>query len=208
MDIKMTKTDAEYYLIGISEFVLRQTAESQFTHFNGDWEELRQMVTKVLIENTMKLIEGYRKGVILVPVAPDRFYTYTDFPMFVGMKMSCEWAKTSGREYEPAKLQVKILEPKIKCNYVDIVLYKRDVLEEDGDSVTGAEYDVISINGRLKKEPHPMDPMTIVGNWLHLKGGTEMKGKTEKDVLNMLCESIMFKNGMKKQWKRISKQLS
>ena len=36
-----------------------------------------------------------------------------------------------------------------------------------------------------------MGPLTIVRNWKHLPGGTEMKGKTPEEVLEMLCESIL-----------------
>ena len=199
--------------IGVSEFVKRQTKDSQFTHYEGSWNDLANR-TKEEFEKG-NYTEGYRDGVILVHMDNSYgvnssevglFYTYTDFPMFDGMKLDAQWAKTPGREHEPSKLQVKILEPKIKCNYVDIVLYRKDVLEEDGDPVTGCDWDVVSINGRLKKEPHPMDALTIVRNWLHLKGGTEMKGATTESVLDMLCETILFKNGMKKQWKKIKNQ--
>ena len=50
--------------------------------------------------------------------------------------------------------------------------------------------------GRLKKTPKPMSAITIIRNWLHLKGGTEMKGATPESVLNMLCETILYKNGI------------
>ena len=193
---------AEAKLIGISEFVKRQTKDSQFTHFDGTWYELEKLLTDLWkADDFIEVKDGYREGVKLVSVNPNRFFTYTDFPMFEGMKMDCKWAKVPGREHEPAKLQVQILEPKIKCRYVDIVIYRKDVLEEDGDAVTGADWDVVSINGRLKREPHPMDPMTIVRNWKHLPGGTEMKGATIESVLEMLCESIMYKNGFRVKMK-------
>jgi len=182
---------------GISKFVKRQTKESQFTHFNGTWYELEELLNNLYkVDDFIDVKPGYREGVKLVSVNPHQFFTYTDFPMFEGMKIDCSWAKVPGREHEPAKLQVRILEPKIKCNYVDIVLYKREVLEEDGDDVTGADWDVVSINGRLKKTPKPMSAITIIRNWLHLKGGTEMKGATPESVLNMLCETILYKNGI------------
>jgi len=186
--------------IGVSEFVKRQTEDSQFTHFNGTWEELEDLLINLLkTDDFINVQNGYRDGVKLISVNPHRFFTYTDYPMFEGMKMDCSWAKVPGREHESAKLQVQILEPKIKCRYVDIVLYRKDVLEEDKDPVTGAEWDIVSINGRLKKDPKPMDPITIVRNWKHLPGGTEMKGATAEDVLEKLCESIMYKNGFRKK---------
>jgi hypothetical protein len=192
------RLDEKKKLVGISEFVKRQTKESQFTNFDGTWEELEQLLNHWWrSDDIISFKQGYRDGVTIISVNPNRFYTYTDFPMFEGMKMSCEWAKIPGREHESAKLQTKILEPKNVCKFVDIILYRKDVLEEDGDSVTGAMCDVVSINGRLTEEPKPMDPMTIVRNWKHLPGGTEMKDITTEDVLEQLCQSIMYKNGIK-----------
>ena len=186
-------------LVGVSKFVKRQQPKSTFTHYSKSWEEL----VKKVVEQMGKGIYdyGYRDGVILVRMTQmdaSDFLTFDAYPMFEGMKMDAQWAKVPGREHEPAKLQIEILEPKIRCNYVDIVLYRKDVLEEDKDEVTGADWDIISINGRLAKNPAPIDPMTLVRNWLHLKGGTEMKGTTESEMLTMLCDSILYKNGLKK----------
>lgn len=185
--------------IQTSEFVKkRHTVESEFTHFVGSWEDLEKIVTIELDKNNIE--QGYRDGVIIIPLKGDiaqRFKTHTDFPMFEGMKLSAQYRKITGRESEPSQVCVKIEEPKLKCKYVDIVLYRADVLEEDNDRSSNAEWEIVSINGRLQKEPHCMDPLTIVRNWKHLPGGTEMKGATEKDVLEMLCDSILEKNNLK-----------
>jgi len=185
--------------VGVSDFVKRQTRESVFTHYEGSWEDLVKLTTAQL--GPCNFTQGYRDGVILVHMLKDEahwFYTFDAYPMFEGMKLDAQWGRTPGREHEPAKLQMRILEPKIQCNYVDIVLYRKDVLEEDKDDVTGADWDIISINGRLAKNPPPIDPMTLVRNWLHLKGGTAMKGTTSEEMLIMLCDSILYKNGLKK----------
>jgi len=185
--------------VGVSEFVKRQTQDSVFTNYHCSWSDLANRTVEAFEEGNYT--EGYREGVVLVHMPKWEvgfFYTYDAYPMFEGMKLDAQWAKIPGREHEPARLQVKILEPKIKCNYVDIVLYRKDVLEEDGDGVTGADWDIVSINGRLKKDPPPIDPLTLVRNWLHLKGGTEMKGTTPEQMLTKLCDSILYKNGLKK----------
>ena len=186
-------------VIGVSEFVKRQSEASTFTHYKGSWSDLANRTAEaVRAGNTTP---GYRMGVHLVQMPKHEaglFYTFDAYPMFEGMGLKAEWAKVPGREHEPAKLQVTILEDKIPCNYVDIVIYSKEVLEEDGDNVTGCDYDIVSINGRLAKNPPPIDPMTLVRNWLHLKGGTEMKGTTSEEMLTMLCDSILYKNGMKK----------
>jgi len=184
--------------IGVSEFVKRQTEDSVFTHYAGSWIDLANRTVEEF--EAGNYTEGYRDGVYLVQMPKDEaplFKTFDAYPMFEGMKLDAQWAKTPGREHEPAKLQVTILEPKMLCKYVDIVIYKKEVLEEDKDDVTGADYDIVSINGRLGKEAPPIDPMTLVRNYLHLKGGTKMEGTSPKKMLEMLCESILYKNGMK-----------
>ena len=185
-------------VIGVSEFVKRQTKDSQFTYYRCSWSDLANRTVEAFEEGNYT--EGYRDGVVLVHM-PDwevpLFSTYDAYPMFEGMKLDAQWARIPGRKHEPAKLQVKILEPRITCKYVDIVIYRKDVLEEDKDDVTGADYDIVSINGRLTKDPPPIDPMTLVRNYLHLKGGTAMPGTTPEEMLIMLCDSILYKNGLK-----------
>jgi len=188
--------------IGVSEFVKRQTHESQYTDYRYSWDELAQ---KVLAQfRAGEYSPGYRDGVTIVHMKKEDalfFNTYEDFPMFEGMKLTAEYVKTEGREHEPAKVQVSIKEPKMPCFYVDVIIYRKDVLEEGGDGSTGAGWDIISINGRRTEDPKPMDPLTIVRNWKHLPGGTEMKGAKAEDVLEQLCQSIMAKNGIKEEEK-------
>jgi hypothetical protein len=185
--------------IGASEFVKRQSVASTFTHYRGSWSDLANRTAEEF--KAGNYTKGYRDGVYLVQMPKHEiplFKTFDAYPMFEGMNLDAQWARVSGREHEPAKLQVTILEPKMSCRFVDIVIYRKDVLEEDGDDTTGCDYDIVSVNGRLKKDPPPIDPMTLVRNWLHLKGGTEMKGTTPEEMLTLLCDSILYKNGLKK----------
>ena len=184
--------------IGISDFVKRQTRESQYTDYLSSWDRLARKTKEEFDKGNFS--EGYRRGVVLVQMPKEEthfFYSYDNYPMFEGMKLSAEYRRIKGREHENPKVVIEIKEPKIACKYVDIVIYRADVLEEDNDRSTNCDWEIISINGRLKKEPKPMDPLTIVRNWKHLKGGTEMKDKTPEEVLEMLCQSIMFKNRIK-----------
>ena len=185
--------------IGVSEFVKKRHLERlQFTHFNGSWDDLiAKTKGQIKLDNWS---EGYRDGVRLVHMSKEDckdFYGYDGFKKFEGMKMEAVVEKVPGREHEPAKLQIKILEPKIRQRYVDIILYRKDVLEEDGDPVTGADWEIISVNGRFHKDPSPMEPLTMVRNWKHLPGGTEMKGAIAEDVLEELCDAVLYSNGMK-----------
>jgi len=185
-------------LIGISEFVKRQSYDSQYTDYKGSWNDLVNRTTEEFKKGNYS--PGYRDGVILVhmdPVEVGLFYTYNDFPLFEGMKLSASYEKTAGREHEPPQIKVKIEEDKKHCKFVDIVLYRHDVLAENNENTTDAEWEIISINGRLSEEPLPMEPLTIVRNWKQLPGGSAMPDSTPEEVLEMLCESIMAKAGIK-----------
>jgi len=192
-------------LVAASDFVKRQSAETQFTHFDGTWQELEALVTEIFQEQLDSaekplLTPGYRDGVWVLSLPENlvgRFLTFADYPMFEGMKLEARYAKTAGREHEPAKVQVMIREPKVPCKFVDIILYSHETLAEDKDNTKDSDWEIISINGRRNDEPKPMDPLTIVRNFLHLKGGTEIKGATPESVLQMLCESILHDNGLK-----------
>lgn len=203
------RTISKNSVIGVSKFVKRQTASSIFTDYQGQWYGLANITAEAF--KAGNYTKGYRDGVYLVQMPKDevsRFYTFDAYPMFEGMKLNAQWVRTPGREHEPAKLQVTILEPKIPCRFVDIVIYGKDVLQEDGDNVTGADYDIVSINGRLKKDPPPIDPMTLTRNWLHLPGGTAMPDTTPEEMLTMLTDSILYKNGLKnKMSKRADKMV-
>lgn len=185
--------------VGINEFVIRQAYDSQYTDYRGSWSDLANVTESQLEKGNFS--QGYRDGVTLVHMDENEcnlFYTYGDYPIFEGMKLEAKCEREKGREHEPPKIKVNILEPKNKCKFVDIVLYRKDVLAENNENSTDAEWEIVSINGRLKKEEAPMSPLTIVRNWLHLKGGTEMKGRTPEEVLNMLCDSVLYQNGMKR----------
>jgi len=186
--------------IGVSEFAKkRHLEEHQFTHYKGSWEDLCNLTMRACMQGDFSF--GYREGVILAHINKDdvkMFFSYDGFKKFEGMKITASVEKVPGREHEPAKLQVKILEPKIRCRYVDIILYNRSVLEEDGDSLVGTDWEIVSINGRFHKSQPPMDPLTMVRNWKHLPGGTEMKDSKPEDVLEQLCNAVLYKNGMKR----------
>lgn len=183
---------------GANPFVLRQTDESEFTHFDdggpveGSWDRLLELVR----ENYHRAKPGYREGVCLVPVPPEHFYTGV-VALKEGDKLVGEYrARRPGEE--PRKAVRVHREARIypgpgaiergtrwddsrpnpdagkqRCVAVDVVLYRRDVLEEDGDDCTGCDWDVISINGRITEEEQPMHPDTMIANHFQLDGGTE-----------------------------------
>jgi len=193
--------------VDVSDFVKKRHLEKlQFTHFDGSWGKLIEKVYAQIVAGNWS--EGYRDGVRLIHMSKEdakNFYGYEGFKKFEGMKMEAVVEKVPGREHEPAKLQIKILEPKIRMRYVDIILYRKDVLEEDSGPVTGADLEVISINGRLRKNPPPMESLTMIRNYRHLPGGTAMPDKDPVEFLDELMDSVLHDKGMKHLIKKKNK---
>ena len=70
-------------------------------------------------------------------------------------------------------MQIINEDPKVPCIYVDIVLYRNDVLAENNENSTNCQWEIISINGRIEYGEEPMNPLTMARNFLKLKGGTK-----------------------------------
>ena len=152
--------------IKTSEFVKRQIKNSRYSYFDGTWEELEKLTE----DNFHNYTDGYRAGVVLVPISPERFYTslckIDDNSIF-------ETKFESRREGEASR-KVTLLKngKKSKAKFVNIVLYRYDVLLENNENSTEARWEIVSINASLVKN-EPMHPMTMARNMLNEVGGTK-----------------------------------
>lgn len=152
--------------IALSNFVRRQTKESRFAHFEGTEAELVRLVDA----NWNARVDGYKKGVILVPVPPYDFYTST---VTVDENTNLSASFVARQEGEEKHLLVMAEGSKQKAASVQIVLYHKDVLADDNDRSTDAEWEIVSINAYSTIVPAPMHPLTMARNFLHKKGGTK-----------------------------------
>jgi len=152
-----------------------------FSHFKGTWEELERLTE----DHLGQAKPGYRDGVILVPVPPERFMAGT-MKLEEGTPLKATFA--ARREGEEPFVQVVAVDcPKTPAKGVDIVLYRHDVLAEDGEASCDSEWEIISVNARVMEEEEPMDPMTMARNFLHLEGGTQATFTAEQ-----FAKSILF----------------
>ena len=152
-------------LIGINDFVKRQTKESRFTYFDGTWEELAELTT----ENFINQQPGYRDGVILISVPAERFYTKGEY--ILGKEYKAVYKPR--RDGEEPYMQIINEDPKVPCNFVDVVLYRDDVLAENDENSTDCLWEIVSINGKVEAGKEPMHPITMARNFLEMKGGTK-----------------------------------
>lgn len=177
--------------VGINAFVRRQTEESKFSHFNGGLEAVRKLALDLIQDHSTP---GYRDGVVLISVPNCLGF----FSGVVEVTPETELRATFGarRDGELPYVSVEAVgATKLPAKHVDLVLYRRDVLLEDGDASTECEWELISINARPTKEPEPLTPMAMARNLLKLEGGTEADYTAEQFAQAILYWSTRAMRG-------------
>lgn len=165
--------------IGINSLALRQTAESKYSHFAGTQEELVSLVEG----NFNHAKPGYRDGVVLVSLPPLGFFSgvvdvTSDTPLRADF--------SARRKGEEAYISVTAIGgEKLPAKVVEVVCYRRDVLEKDAS--TDAEWEIVSLNARPTDEPEPPTPVAMARNFLELPGGTKATYTAEE-----FARSIMY----------------
>lgn len=184
-----------------SEFVKRQTPESGFSHFDGTWEELEDLVFYIWSIYPDKVRKGYRKGVVLIDLPADKFYSGI-VSLTEDTKLVSDYAPR--REGEAPFIRTAAIGKKQKAKHASVVLYHKDVLSENNERSTSAEWEIICIKARVSEKEEPMDPYTMARNFLQMKGGTKGDFSAQD-----FAESIVYWNnhamciGKKSLWKRI-----
>lgn len=166
--------------IAINEFVKRQVEKSEFSHFNGSWDELVTLVE----QNFEKATPGYRDGVMLVPVPPQDFRcSVTD--LTPDSELTATFS--ARRDGEEPFIQIRAKGEKSQAQVVEVVIYRKDILGKD--ATTDSEWEIISLNSRPTNEPEPMHPYTMARNMMGLEGGT--KGEY---TAQQFAEAILYWN--------------
>jgi hypothetical protein len=187
--------------VACGEFVKRQTKDSGYSHYDGEWEELES-----LVENTLNFLPfyvkpGYRDGVCLVDLPPGFFYSAI-VELNEDSKLTANYAPR--REGEAPFIRVSAKAKKQPAKYASVVLYRHDVLEENNERETDAEWEIVAIKARVSEEEEPMDPYTMARNFLHLKGGTQGDFTAEQFAKSIVYwNSHVMCQGKPKWYKRI-----
>lgn len=209
----------------LSKFVKRQTKASRFSH----WDMLDVALLTLVVENWEKRKPGYKDGVVLVPVPPDGFFTSTVFlkkgdklrggfePRVEGEEPRKFTCLDTGEPDEeclgtgpngPAVVMIsrggKPNRGKQPAVAVDIVLYRKDVLDEDNDwkvlespwmpcvPVMGEDWAIVSVNAHPTADTNvPIEPDTLIANHFHLSGGTNT-GMTNDEFVDALRISVLY----------------
>lgn len=130
---------------------------------------------------------GYRKGVVLVPIQPEGFYTPVVTLKPGDVLSGIYEARRPGED--PRKV-VTVKGNKAPAHAVDVVLYHDSVLAEDGEA-TGHEWNIVAINAHPCTGEVPIDPDTLIANHFGLSGGTRTN-MTPEAFEAALRASVLF----------------
>ena len=180
-------------VVVVNPFVRRQTRESGFSHFEGTWEEMVERVRATCVAG--HAVPGYRDGVLEVPVDPQGVFSGI-VQLKAGDRLSGVFAgRTEG---ENPRKQFFVEGAKMPAAQATVILYRADVLAEDGDNTLDPAkegWEIISLNASPVEGPMPMDPMTLCAN--QFLGGVEGHHATqthlsEADFVARLRDSFLF----------------
>jgi len=174
--------------IGINDFVRRQTAASEFTHFDGPLERVAELALEHF--DDAKGAYHQKDGVRLVPVPAAGFFTGV-VVLEEGDVLSGGYVARRLGEEPRKELRVVREQGKSPAVAVDVVLYRRETLEAQGEECTGCDWDIISINGRVTVEDQPIAPMVLIANHFELDGGTPTEMSPEQ-FESALRESVLY----------------
>ena len=175
--------------IGVSDFVrnqLKKGGKSELS--NISLKDVAQLAEEKLNKNHFK--DGYRDGVVIIEI-PDKDFCENFISPIVKIenntKLICQ--STKRRPEEENYIQIKALNGKrLKTIRVELILYRKDVLEETSENSTNSDWELIAfhaIPGGIEKLP--MKPATMMRNQLQLEGGTKAYYSSEE-----WAESVNF----------------
>ena len=174
--------------VAVNEFVRRQIKGSGKTYS----ETMRFEAIAEHAQSQMEkgdFSEGYREGVRIVH--SEKSIVLEFVCPFVKLDENSKLVSklVRRRPEEALYIQTRVLNgTPFKAGAVDLILYRHDVLAENNEHATDAEWELISINSipeGVKKLP--MGPITMMRNQLEYPGGTKAKYSSEE-----WAESILF----------------
>ena len=170
------------------DLVYRQTDSSPFSYYAGDFADLPKMA-KI---NFASRQDGYRDGVVLVPVPADKFFSAT-VTLEPGAQL--HGAFESRREGEAPRKTIRAVGQKTPAKRVDLVLYRQDVLAESEirflDEQSDDAWEIVSINACPTDEPEPIQPDTLLHNHFGSDGGTKTD-MTDAELVEALRRSFKY----------------
>jgi hypothetical protein len=137
----------------------------------------------------LKAIPGYRDGVCLVPISPKGIFSSV-VDLVEGEPLQAEYAARVPGE-TPRKFIYVDRDSLQPAKRADVVLYRADVLAENSERSTQADWEIVSLLAHSGDIPLPLDPDTFCANHYRLSGGTAT-GMHPETFVRELGESVRF----------------
>lgn len=127
--------------------------------------------------------DGYRDGVvqISIPIHPDlksNIVLLEDRTVLVGQYKS----RVEGEEPRKIVGCFSVRNKPMPVKAVDLILYRRDVLEESGNVEHDGEWEIVKVNIKVVTGEQPMPPETLIANFYQLSGGTDTQMSNDQFV--------------------------
>ena len=174
--------------VSINEFVRRQVKGSGKTYAKSlSFREIANHAEKQMLNNLFS--QGYRKGVGIVDVDES---LKSDFVCpFVKLNESIPLVSRLVRRRSKEEFYIQTRAKKgtpDKTGKVELIVYHHDVLIENNENSSNAEWELVSINAIPEGlDKLPIGPITMMRNQLNLFGGTKGHYSSEE-----WAESIRF----------------
>tara|TARA_Y100000590_G_C15383946_1_gene887467 strand:- start:103 stop:675 length:573 start_codon:yes stop_codon:yes gene_type:complete len=166
--------------VTLNNFVLRQNKESGKTYSDLSFDEIAKYATQQLEKDNY--INGYREGVLLIPVEPHMNKHFVCPFTAIDEKTTLKAKSVKRRPNEQPYIQIRATSGKLcKTGKVDLILYHNSVLKETDEHTEGAEWELISFHSIPEGvNEMPMGPVTMMRNQLELPGGTKGEYSSKK----------------------------
>ncbi|MCH7612079.1 MAG: DUF3228 family protein [Candidatus Marinimicrobia bacterium] len=174
--------------VAVNDFVRRQVKGSGKTYSPDlSFEDIAKHAKEQMALGNFK--EGYRDGVRIVQCSLEMArHFYCPFARIdESSKLKAEVVRR--RPDEEPYIQIRVINgDHLPSGKVEFILYRHDVLAENNEQSTEAEWELVSIHAIPDGvEPLPMGPVTMMRNQLEMPGGTKAHYTSEE-----WAESVRF----------------
>ena len=168
--------------VGVSSFIKNQIKRSGKTEIkNISLDEIAKKAEEKLHKKEFK--EGYRDGVVIIKITELGFCKDFVCPIIkINKNTKFQTRLTRRRSNEQDYIQIKALNgDKLETAVVELILYRKDVLEETHENSTNSDWELIAFHAIPDGiEKLPMKPVTMMRNQLQLPGGTKAHYSSEE----------------------------
>ena len=160
--------------LAVNHFVRRQVEGSGKTYAKDlSFEEIVNHASDRFSSGYFR--EGYRDGVVIVEAEDDMTSHFVCPYVKIDQTTELKAASVRRQEGEEPYIQIRAaIGSPLPARKVEFILYRHDVLAENNENTTDAEWELISIQAVPEGvDQLPMGPITMMRNQLELPGGTK-----------------------------------